>query len=874
MKLSLPCIRTSTLAILPAAAFALTATSAPTWAQGEQVTGTPVQAVTRETITTTARKRDEGIQDVPVTITAVGQETLRKFNIEEVADLSSRVPSLNVQLGGSGSGAQVTLRGVGSTNISAAFDSAVSLNFDGVSVASMRVLQSGFFDVAQIEVLKGPQSLFFGKGSSAGVISIRSADPTDEFEVGGSASYEIEERGYTLEGYVSGPITDELGFRLAAHWNDINRQYVNQAHFVDPALDKNKGQENVLLRATFQWDPADNFSANLKLNYVGHKNDGAINDAILDCGADGIADPIVHPMLGLVGIVGGVYPTIDPGYDCDHGRKRQWRYGGAPDLAQRNPTIEGTNRPDVRGGTPFGDSDIWYARLELDYDITDDLNITTVTAYFDQTAQDSDWYSYGGVCTDQAACPWYGPTEAALDDVMALSQVFRGPDFMVRGVPFTGLPALDSTSYSLGGGITDHQLEQFSQEVRLTSNYDAPVNFMLGFFFEDRNTEFNTNQYAVNFASFAGPSGLTGPDADGFGSDWFKRHIYDMRAISIFGQIIWDITDDLELSGGVRWSDERKRNNVVVPYMHWFGSEILGFVPSGFDTGDIIFKDDNLSPEVALTWSATDEINFFIAYKTGFKSGGIDNSALPSRALAGFASDDPVVRAMAADSLIFDSETAKGGEIGMKGFFFDQTLQLNVTGYYYVFDDLQVQNFDAVNTQFLTTNASELTNKGIELEFNWIAPVDGLTIFGTVALNSTKYTKPFDPDPLNDIEESIEGRKAARAPTWAGNIGFDYRRPVGNGLELGLNTNFAFSSKYFTNEDSFEDTIQGGFVTIDLAASIGSAEGTWEFAVVGRNITDQRSITTSGPRPFATVPDEVWNLSRGRQIFLEASVRY
>ncbi|MFN3232408.1 MAG: TonB-dependent receptor [Alphaproteobacteria bacterium] len=848
MKTKLPFGRSMALLSASTAALLTTFATAPSFAQGATAEA-PVQTVTRETIITTARKRDEGIQDVPVTITAVGQETLQRFNIEEVADLSARVPSLNVQLGGSGSGAQVTLRGVGSTNISAAFDSAVALNFDGISIGSMRVLQSGFFDVAQIEVLKGPQSLFFGKGSSAGVISITSANPTDEFEVGGTASYEIEERGYTLEGYVSGPITDELGFRLAAHWNDIDRQYVNQAHFVDPTLDKNKGQENMLLRLTLQWDPADNFSANLKANYVGHRNDGSIQDAILDCGADGIADPILHP-LGF---------PIEPGYECDHKRKRQWRYSGAPDLAQNAPTVDGTNRPDLRGGTPFGKSDIWYLRLELDWDITDDINLTTVTGYFDQTAQDSDWYSYGGVCADQAACPWYNMAEAS------------------GGAPFVGLPELNNTSYTLGGGITDHQLEQFSQEVRLTSDYDAPVNFMLGFFFEDRNSEFNTNQYAVNFATIFGPSGLTGPDSSGFTSDWFKRHIYDMRAISIFGQLIWDITEDLELSGGVRWSDERKRNNVLVPYMHWFGSGVLGFVPSGFDTGDIIFKDDNLSPEVALTWSATEEINLFIAYKTGFKSGGIDNSALPSRNLADFASMDPEVRAAAADGLIFDSETAKGGEAGMKALFFDGNLQLNFTGYYYVFQNLQVQNFDAVNTQFQTGNASELTNKGLELEFNWIAPVDGLTLFGTLALTSTKYTKEFDPNPNNDIpvtEENLEGRKAARAPTWSGNIGFDYRRPVGNGLELAFNGNLAFSSKYFTNEDSFEDTRQSSYATIDLAASIGSIEGSWEFAVVGRNITDHRAITTSGPRPFATVPDEVWNLARGRQIFLEASVRY
>ncbi|MFW5633841.1 MAG: TonB-dependent receptor plug domain-containing protein, partial [Erythrobacter sp.] len=131
-----------------------------------------------------ARRQNETLQEVPVTVTAIGGETLQRFNVDQVADVVSRVPTLNVQVGGSGSGGQLSLRGVGSSNISAAFDSAVAFDFDGVQISTMRLVQSGFFDVEQIDVLKGPQSLFFGKSASAGVFAIRSANPTPDWEVG------------------------------------------------------------------------------------------------------------------------------------------------------------------------------------------------------------------------------------------------------------------------------------------------------------------------------------------------------------------------------------------------------------------------------------------------------------------------------------------------------------------------------------------------------------------------------------------------------------------------------------------------------------------------------------------------------------------
>ena len=124
-----------------------------------------------EEIVVTARNIEESLQETPVAVTALGEETLDVFRIDEATDLVSRIPALNVSVGGSGAGAQITLRGIGSSFISNAFDSAVALNFDDVSISTQRLLQTAFFDVEQAAVLKGPQSLYFGKAACWGALS-------------------------------------------------------------------------------------------------------------------------------------------------------------------------------------------------------------------------------------------------------------------------------------------------------------------------------------------------------------------------------------------------------------------------------------------------------------------------------------------------------------------------------------------------------------------------------------------------------------------------------------------------------------------------------------------------------------------------------
>ncbi|GAA0759485.1 TonB-dependent receptor [Erythrobacter ramosus] len=779
-----------------------------------------------------ARRQNETLQEVPVTVTSIGGDTLQKYNIDNVADVTSRVPTLNVQVGGSGSGGQISLRGVGSSNISAAFDSAVAFEFDGVIASSMRLVQSGFFDVEQIDVLRGPQSLYFGKSATAGVLSIRSANPTATWQVGSQASYEFEEKGYLANAFISGPVTDTLGIRLAAQYNKIDEFQRLQAG--TPAVNQERGLKEFIGRLTLDWNPSERFRANFKLQYTKNENDGAIGTAEINCGANGRADSVF--------LLGGAV-NIPAGYDCNTNDQRYFLPDAAAQLAAGVPT---PSKAAGRNGVPFGESEIWFGRLQFDLDLSDTLALTSVTGLLNLNAVDFDSYSYGGF--------------------------FPGPNG-------TRLPG--------GAGASDpiNKLEQYTQELRLTSDFDGSFNFMLGAFYEDRTFTFDTSQQGVNI-SFFGPSGprpLVGggvAPGTGFTYDWDKTHITKTEALSFFGSVLFDITDKLELSGGVRWTDESKVQTISVPYVHNSLAYVSAggglfrpspaFLQSGYFSGPINFDDDNISPEVTLKYQANEDLNFFASYKTGFKSGGIDNSALPSNSLSQAAATGDF------SALIFKSEKAEGGEVGFKSQWAGRSFTFNGTAFYYVFTDLQVQNFNAVSVQFATSNAGELTTKGIDFESRWTTPVEGLSLSANLSYLDAQYTDTFI-QPLGISTVDLNGRRGSQAPEWSGNIAADWAIPLSDGLELFLSTNAAYNSGYITDEATLNDYVQPSFWLLDANVSIGDPDGKWRLSLIAQNLTDEIFTITTGGRPFlqpGVGDDFVMTQNRGRQVFVQTSFRF
>lgn len=799
-------------------------------------------------ITVIARKQTESLQEVPVTVTVIGADTLDRYQIDQVADIQSRVPSLTIQVGGSGAGGSVNLRGVGSSAISASFDSAVAFDIDGVQVSTARLVQAGFFDAAQIDILKGPQSLFFGKSSTAGVLSLRSADPTNEWEIAGKGSYEFEENGYTIGGYISGPLSDTLGIRVAAQYNDVDRFQLVQPG--TPTVNDPRGQENFIGRVTLDWEPTDNFNANLKLNYIRHENDGANQLRDIDCGPDGLADPVVF------GFGNALIPS---NANCNTGDSLFPQVDSDPittgGLAP--PTNRGADEFAARNGAAFGLTEVYFGRLKFDLDISDTITLSSTTGYLDFASLDRDAFSFVGA----------GPA-VPLDPTAPLAPAIgaiNGP-----GVPL-----------GLGSNLADNQTRQLTQELRLASDFDGIFNFQFGAFYETREIEFNTAEQAFNV-----PLAFGAATGGGIGFDYQREHATDTEAFSLFGSVDLDLSDRLSVTAGLRWTTESKSNTISIPFINPIisGLDITGdgvpdFVNSGFFSNPIEFSDSNFSPEVSISYELTDDVNLFAAFKTGFKSGGIDNSALPGVGLSGIGNNDinPVTGNTFNDdataSLIFESETTVGGEVGVKSQFSGRSVTLNATAYYYVYDNLQVQLFDGVAVQFNTFNAGELTTKGIDIDWAWQTPLDGLRLSGTAAYLDADFTDTF----IGLDGSDLDGRSAPRAPKFAGNFAADWFIPLGESFELGLSGNLAYSDSYITGQNTVTtDIVQDSFVTIDAGISVGDPDGKWRLSLVGTNLTDEQIITSAGPRPFlpAGGDDQTVTLNRGRQVSVEVAFKF
>jgi len=330
------------------------------WAQQAAPPTAQSQARVGEIIVT-ARKRQESILNVPVVETAIPQQQLERLQVQDMQDIATLVPGLSFGQNVLSIGTQISLRGVGTSTSDPGVDQSVSLNIDGLSLGNGLAFTSGTFDVGQIEVLKGPQALFYGKSSPGGVISLRSADPTDKFEVIARAGYEFEARERRFEGIVSGPITDTLKARVAGFYSNSDGFLKNIVQSALPPLGGALGskrlpsQESWMVRGTLLWKPTGQFDARLKINNV--------HDHIIDPGVyqNALCPEGTAPVFGI--------PFLYPGDNCHLDRKIAW--------VELNPAAFPFT---LEGGKDFIDTTQTYGTLELNYRPRSDLTLPSTTA--------------------------------------------------------------------------------------------------------------------------------------------------------------------------------------------------------------------------------------------------------------------------------------------------------------------------------------------------------------------------------------------------------------------------------------------------------------------------------------------------------------
>jgi iron complex outermembrane recepter protein len=295
-------------------------------------------------ITVTAQKREEPASSVGMSITAVEAKVLEERGIDSVAELTQLVPGFTVQQSSFNS-TSFTLRGVGFFNSDLATPPAVSVYLDEAPLPYPAMTKLAAFDLARVEVLKGPQGTLYGQNATGGAVNYIAAAPSQSFESGMNATYGRFNRA-TLGGFVSGPITDGLEARFALQGQ---RGDAWQNSVTEPRARLGRTRE-LQGRGTLQWHPAETFSSRLTLTVT---YDGSDSQAAQFVGAA----PTV-PALAVPGLT--TYPIVEQPRAADWSRLRS----------------------DTLTAFPYSsDTTLLHAAWRNDWRVAGDIKLTSLTSY-------------------------------------------------------------------------------------------------------------------------------------------------------------------------------------------------------------------------------------------------------------------------------------------------------------------------------------------------------------------------------------------------------------------------------------------------------------------------------------------------------------
>lgn len=215
-------------------------------------------------IVVTAQRREQNLQDVPISMEVLSGERMAQLNANDFKDAVNYLPNVFVQ--STAGNDTIYIRGFGSPPANFAFDQSVSMYIDGIYAGRVRQAMAPFFDIQRVEVMRGPQGALYGKNTPAGAISIVSAQPTNTPEMGLTALYNFDQKGPQVSGYVSGPLSDTLSGRLAFQV----RHQEGYLHNLRTGSDDPTISEQ-LVRGILRWQPSESFDYSLKAEY-GHRS--------------------------------------------------------------------------------------------------------------------------------------------------------------------------------------------------------------------------------------------------------------------------------------------------------------------------------------------------------------------------------------------------------------------------------------------------------------------------------------------------------------------------------------------------------------------------------------------------------------------------
>lgn len=796
----------------------------PQVAMAQQADADATAAEDNSEIIVQARKRSETLISVPVAITAVTSEELARGAINGTDALARKIPGFVVgEGGGTVQGGSIALRGISAADANPLGDQAVSFNIDGVQVARSSVRRMGDFDIAGVEVLKGPQALFFGKNSPGGIISTRTADPTDRFEAGGKLGYEFKADETRGEAFISGPLTEGLGARVAFYGTTMKGWVKNLVPASDPyyAGARSPDKNEYAIRGTLKYDNDGPFSARFKITYNRVKdNSSTANIQTVDCPtgtsfAGGPADCKADDRVVLANL--------------------------GPDMARisalAGPLATAAN-PAGNPGLPysaFGDGTLFsrskqlLTGLELNYDVTPDLTLTSVTGYYDL-------------------------------------KYFNRANFTATNRPDAIL-----------GSVNLLEIREISEEVRLASNFSGPINFLVGGQYQDSKA---ISASLAAFGAVAGQPSVLGPTrvSPFVASNYYLNQ--DGKAYSVFGQLQFKPVPEVEISAGGRYSHEEKMLVSVVNR----ATQLVNSSPF-LSNGGNVRKFNNFSPEFSVSYRPTSNLNVYANYKRGFLSGGFNGGSFNAagdfsyrpQKVKGF---EGGIKGRFLDGLLSTDLAVYSYKIS------DLQVQVTTSG-----TIQELKNAGKVSSKGIEFGATVRPQEGLSLYGNF-AYADGKydqyygsCYTGQLALSPGTGIGQCasQPNPTNNnvvgVLQNLSGTRLLRSPKWAGNVGFTYETPVTDSLKLEFASGISFSTSYITSANSQPRATQPNYTLLDASIRLAKADDRWEIALIGRNLTDKYYWVRTSDNPAnsarpSQLADSTASVSRGREVMIRVGFKY
>jgi iron complex outermembrane receptor protein len=741
-------------------------------------------------IIVTARKRQESILNVPVIETAIPQVTLQRFQTQDLKDISKMVPGLMLGENVLSIGATVSLRGVGTTSSDPGVDASVSLNVDGLQLSNGLAYRSAIFDIGQVEVLKGPQALFYGKSSPGGVISLRTADPTDHFEMIARAGYEFEAAEKLGEFIVSGPITDTLKGRLAAQYDSQDGFFDNIATAPQPGTGGRAASEahispstGYTIRGTLLWNPTSQFDARFKLTQDRRRTLYAGTLQVADC-PEGV----------------GPLPTglqfMNPNDNCKLDRQLA--------LIDMDPRFY-PGLPNE--GTPYLETTQSYGTLELNYHVRPDLTVTSTTGYYLLHSTSLLNTSMSGF-----AGPIFGVTNGfhrrEWTEELRANSDFAGPlnftagAFFQRGNVTDDVVLIGNSALGLPprlvNGVSELGIKANSVFAQLRWKIIPQVELAAG----GRWTGETRSDTATNLLT-GQPTLLQDPN--GAPGDLVRTPEINSSNFSPEISLTYKPTEDVTVFANLKRAFKSGSFSIATP-------------PNKGD--DPSFGDEKVNGgEIGLKSRWLDRrLSFDIsAYKYRY-------SGLQVGAIIPVEATIPVVRTInAGSSLIYGIE----GDVNylpemIEGLGLHATVNWNHAQF------KSLDNVPCYGGQTVEAGCTEVPSPFVN----------------ATAIPPGGFTPTNQPGGFTAQNQS--GLPLVRAPRWESSFGFDYEHDIGNDMKLVVANSTQYSSKFLTGLGRVY--YQPSFFKTDLSLTIQGPKDRWEFALIGKNLNN--AITSANCENF------------------------